>query len=162
LFTATAARLVATFSARAAATSLTRYPSFLQSDALRKHHARQGAATIAQKGALLTSAAGLSATMWIAAIGWRRGGSWSRQSILQKSCTTSADGSQLCDGFLSNPDTNEQVVNLWRTGGLVGGNLDVSIELPDQQAVRDLGRDGSPVLLGWLLLLMARQPADIM
>jgi len=133
LFTATAARLVTTFSARAAATSLTRYPAFLQSDAAYGSMTiGKGPATIAQKGALLTSAAGI--IRYYVDRGDLTGAAVDPGAVnqfLQKLCTTSADGSQLCDGFLANPDTTEQVVNLWRLGGLVGGNLDVSVEAPD-------------------------------
>jgi uncharacterized protein (TIGR03437 family) len=153
LFTATAARLVVTFSARAAATLLTKYPSFVQSDAAYGSTTLgKGAATIAQKGALLTSAAGI--VRYYVDRGDLTGPVVDPQVLnqyLQKLCTTGADGSQLCDGFLSNPDTTEQVVNLWRMGGLVGGKLDVSIESPDPVAVRDLVATGSPVLLGLAL-----------
>ena len=153
LFTATAARLVATFSARVAATSLTRYPSFLQSDAsYGTTTLGKGAATIAQKGALLTSAAGI--VRYYVDRGDLTGpvvDPGALNQYLQKLCLTSADGSQLCDGFLTNPDTTEQVVNLWRIGGLVGGTLDVSVESPDPVAVRDLVSAGSPVLLGLAL-----------
>ena len=153
LFTATAARLVATFSARAAATSLTKYPTFLQSDAPYGSTALgKGSATIAQKGALLTSAAGI--VRYYVNRGDLTGPAVDPgvlNQFLQKLCVTSVDGSQLCDGFLSNPDTAEQVVNLWRIGGLVGGTLDVSVESPDQQVVRDLVSQGSPVLLALAL-----------
>src|SRR5207248_2092574 len=130
LFTATAARLVVTFSARAAASSLSRYPSFLQSDAsYGSATLGKGPATIAQKGALLTAAAGI--VRYYIDRGDLTGPAVDPGTLnqyLQKLCSTSVDGSQLCDGFLSNPDTTEQVVNLWRIAGLVGGNLDVSIE----------------------------------
>jgi uncharacterized protein (TIGR03437 family) len=153
LFTATAARLVTTFSARAAATSLTKYPAFLQSDAsYGSTTIGKGPATIAQKGALLTSAAGI--IRYYVDRGDLSGGVVDPGVVnlfLQKLCATSADGSQLCDGFLANPDTTEQVVNLWRLGGLVGGNLDVSVESPDPVTVRDLVATGSPVLLGLAL-----------
>src|SRR5207249_6909556 len=55
LFTVEAARLVATFSARGAAVSLTNFPVFLQSDAAYGNATLgKGPATVAQKGALLT------------------------------------------------------------------------------------------------------------
>ena len=66
-------------------------------------------------------------------------------------CHADADGAQVCDGFLSNPDASEQVVNLWRVGAVIGGGVDVSVESPDAAVVRDLVAQGSPVLLALAL-----------
>ena len=60
-------------------------------------------------------------------------------------------GRQICDGFVVNPDSGEQVVNLWRANDFVGGNLDVSVEKSDLNSVRDLLALGSPVLLSLAL-----------
>jgi uncharacterized protein (TIGR03437 family) len=148
LVTAEAARLVSTFSARAAAVSLPNYPTFLQSDAPYGSTALgKGTATVAQKGALLTSAAGivryyqnhgdLSGSVDPGAL----------NSFLQKLCHTGSDGAEVCDGFLTNPDGGEQVVNLWRIGALIDGKVDVSVETPEVGTVRDLVSQGSPALL---------------
>ena len=153
LFTATAGRLVATFSARAAAMSLTKFPTFLQSDApYGSTVLGRGTATVAQKGALLTAAAGILG--YYVNRGDLAGAAVDPGSLnqyLQKLCITGTDGSQLCDGFLTNPDSGEQVVNLWRIGGLEGGNLDVAAVAPELVVVRDLVASGSPVLLALAL-----------
>jgi len=53
-------------------------------------------------------------------------------------------GKQICDGFLVNPDSGEQVVNLWRVNEFAGGTLDVSVEKADLNTVRDLVAQGTP------------------
>ena len=149
LFTATASGQVATFSATAAAMSLANYPAFLQSDApYGVSVLGAGPASIAQKGSLLTAAAGI--VRYYVNHGDLAGPAadpGSLNTYLQGLCLTAADGSHLCDGFLNNPASSEQVVNLWRIAGWVGGKLDVSIETPDPAAARDLVSQGSPVLL---------------
>jgi uncharacterized protein (TIGR03437 family) len=109
-----------------------------------------GTATIAQKGALLTAAASivryyqnrgdLQAPNGLA-------DPTTLNAFLKSFCATDAGGKQICDGFLTNPDSIEQVVNLWRVGEFVNGALDVSTEQPDANTVRDLLAAGSPVLL---------------
>ncbi len=153
LFTAQAGSQVATFSATAAAMSLNNYPTFKQSDApYGVSVLGAGPASIAQKGALLTSAAGI--LQYYINSGSLPGTSVSPGSLnqyLQGLCTTAADGSHLCDGFLTNPGSSEQVANLWRIAGLVGGVLDVSIESPDVTAARDMVAQGNPALLALAL-----------
>jgi len=75
----------------------------------------------------------------------------SLNTYLQNLCHADADGAQVCDGFLTNPDATEQVVNLWRASGTVGGGVDVSVEALDVAVARDLVAQGSPVLLGLAL-----------
>src|SRR5207247_3953831 len=96
-----------TFRARAVAVSLPNYPTFLQSDAPYGSTALgRGAATVTQKGALLTSAAGI--VRYYQNHGDLPGATdpGGLNQFLQN----------LSDGFLSNPDIGEQVVNLWRVG----------------------------------------------
>jgi uncharacterized protein (TIGR03437 family) len=66
--------------------------------------------------------------------------------FLKGFCTVDAKGGQICDGYLSTPDS-QAVPNLWRLSNFAGGNLDVSIEKPDPAVVRDLLNQGTPVLL---------------
>jgi uncharacterized protein (TIGR03437 family) len=149
LATAEASRLVATFSARSTASSLSNFPAFVQADpAWGSAALGKGAATIGQKGALLTSAAAIVRY-------YQNRGDLSGLPVdpgalnqfLQSFCATGADGAPVCDGFLGGAGGGEQVVNLWRIGGMAGGRLDVSIEAPDVAAVRDLLAQGSPALL---------------
>ena len=77
---------------------------------------------------------------------------------LKAFCAVDAQGKQVCDGFLVNPDSGEQVTNLWRVGSFAGGAVDVSVEKADAAAVRDLVGQGSPVLLA-LMLSADGQPA---
>jgi uncharacterized protein (TIGR03437 family) len=153
LFTASASGQVATFSATVSAMSLSNYPTFLQSDAPYGVSVLGGGpASIAQKGSLLTSAAGILRYYVnrgdLTAPGVNPG---SLNTYLQGLCVSASDGSHICDGFLNNAGSSEQVVNLWRIAGLVGGNLDVVIDTPDAGVVRDLVSQGSPVLLALAL-----------
>lgn len=153
LFTAQSSGQVATFGATVAAISLANYPVFLQSDApYGVALLGKGSASVAQKGALLTSAAGI--VRYYINLGTLTGPAVDPGSLnqyLQSVCLTASDGTQFCDGFLSNSAAGEQVVNLWRIAGLVGGNLDVSVETPDPVLIRDRVSQGSPVLLALAL-----------
>jgi len=57
----------------------------------------------------------------------------------------------VCDGFVSNPEGGDQVVNLWRVGEFAGGGVDVSVESADENTIRDLVAQGYPVLLSLAL-----------
>ena len=153
LFTAVASGQVATFSATAAATSLANFPTFLENTApWGTALLGPGPATIAQKGALLTAAAGI--LRYYVNQGSLTGPAVDPASLnayLKAFCATAADGSKVCDGYLSNPAATEQIVNLWRVGGLFGGSVTVSVETPTLAAARDLVAQGSPVLLALAL-----------
>lgn len=152
LVTADSSGVVATFDIRAKASSLANYPQFTQAiDA----PLGNGVATIAQKGALLTAVASivryyqnqgaLGAPNGLADPGLLN-------QFLKRFCVADAQGSQICDGYLSNPDVGDQVVNLWRAGAFTGGGpanggMDVVVENPELPAIRDLLSLGSPVLL---------------
>jgi uncharacterized protein (TIGR03437 family) len=60
-------------------------------------------------------------------------------------CPADVNGNPVCDGFLSNPDSGEQVVNLWRAAQFTGG-ADVDV-LPASGAIADFLAQGSPVLI---------------
>ena len=51
-----------------------------------------------------------------------------------------------CDGYLTNPDTGTQVVNLWRLSGFSGGQTDISVEKSDLASIQSLVAGRSPVL----------------
>ncbi|HTM49071.1 MAG TPA: Ig-like domain-containing protein [Bryobacteraceae bacterium] len=148
LVTAEAARLVSTFSARAVASTLPNFPAFLQTDS---PHGQtplgKGPATVAQKGALLTAAA--SVVRYYQNHGDLRGVTdpAALNQFLTNLCHSGSDGAQVCDGYLSNPDSAEQVVNLWRVGGIVADGIDISVETPEVGAVRDLVSQGAPALI---------------
>ena len=140
-----------TFTALAAATGLQNFPKLSQAvDA----PLGNGPATIAQKGALLTAAAAilryhqnrgeLPAVNGLADPA-------ALNKYLKDFCVFDARGSRVCDGFLSNPDTGEQVANLWRAGEFAGGGVDVVVEKAAPEAVRDAVAQGSPVLLALAL-----------
>ena len=140
-----------TFTALAAATGLQNFPKLSQAvDA----PLGGGPATIARKGALLTAAAAilryhqnrgeLPAVNGLADPA-------ALNKYLKDFCVFDAGGSRVCDGFLSNPDTGEQVVNLWRAGEFAGGGVDVVVEKPAQETVRDAVAQGAPVLLALAL-----------
>ena len=99
-----------------------------------------GTALISQKGTLLTAAAMVLAYYQTGGqIGSPNG--QATQDTLNKYLTSCGTG---CDGFLTNPDTGEQVVNLWRLSGFGGGLTDISVENPS--SIQTLVANGSPVL----------------
>jgi len=64
--------------------------------------------------------------------------------FLVSDCIASAIGGPLCDGYVSNGASGEQVVNLWRAADFTSG-VDVTVVSPS--AIADLLAQGSPVLL---------------
>ena len=133
-----------TFGAVSAAGSLPGFPNLQQTGNAPVGH---GSATIAQKGALLTAVAGIlqyhqnrgdvpspNGTATPAAL----------NSYLTSFCSVAA--TPLCDGYLANGTSGEQIVNLWRAAQFTGG-IDVTVLTPSLQAVTDLVAQGEPVLL---------------
>jgi uncharacterized protein (TIGR03437 family) len=136
LVTALAGHNVVTFSANAAAFSLTNFPPISQ---VVSGTLGNGSDTIRAKGSLLACAAGIILYHQMRSELASPNGSadpLTLNSFLQSS-----------DGFLSLAGSNEQTLNLWRLGAFVTGNLDVSIERTDVDTVRSLVAGGSPVLL---------------
>ena len=136
LVTAQAAHNVVTFSASAAAFSLTNFPAISQ---VVSGTLGNGTDTIRAKGSLLTAAAGIILYHQL------RGELASPNG--PASPNTLNAFLQTGDGFVSLSGSNEQTLNLWRLGGFVAGNLSVSIEQTDLGALRSLVAGGSPVLL---------------
>src|ERR1051326_1941204 len=135
-----------TFFARAAAATLANFPRLVQAG---DSPLGQGTGTIAQKGALLTSAAAI--------LRYRQNrGELSSPNgpadpaalndYLKSYCSVDLKGNQLCDGFLFNSPSGEQIVNLWRAADFTGG-VDVAVVEPTIAAVADLLAAGSPALL---------------
>jgi len=99
-----------------------------------------GTALISQKGSLLSAAAMVLAYYQAAGqIGSPNG--QATPDTLNKYLSSCGTG---CDGFLTNPDTGEQVVNLWRLSGFDGGLTDISVE--NTASIQALAAGGSPVL----------------
>jgi uncharacterized protein (TIGR03437 family) len=141
-----------TFAVRAAAAGLANFPNLQQAGSAVLGN---GTATIAQKGALLTAVASIlryhqnrgelpapNGTADPATL----------NAFLKADCLLDTKGNQICDGFWSNPDSGEQIVNLWRAADFSGG-ADVSIENATLPAVADLVAQGWPVLLSLRLSL---------
>ena len=134
-----------TFGAVSAAGNLPGFPVLQQSGGAVVGH---GAATIAQKGALLTAVAG------ILQYHQNRGeipspNGPATPAALNAYLTTlcsPAGTASLCDGYLSNGSGGEQIVNLWRAAQFTGG-LDVTVIAPAQTGIADLVATGEPVLL---------------
>jgi uncharacterized protein (TIGR03437 family) len=146
LATATALGQVTTFSAIAVSAALASFPSFTQAV---DGTIGNGTDTIAQKGALLASAAAilqyrqnrgeLSAANGLATPA-------TLNKYLTGACVFNVAGGAICDGFLPSP-SGDQIVNLWRLAGFVSGAIDVSVVNPNLNTVRDLVAGGWPVLL---------------
>ncbi len=155
LVTAESVRAVSTFSLRSAASQLNNFPRLTQNvDAL----LGAGPAKIAQKGALLASAA--SVVRYHQNRGEMSGPPadiLSLNQALKAYCAVDSGGAQVCDGFLSR-EGGDPVVNLWRIGEVVGAAIDVSAEMPDTATVRDLVAQGAPPIIS-LSLTANDQPA---
>ncbi len=145
LATAQAGSDIVTFSARAAAFSLTNFPVFTQNiDGVLGN----GSDPIRVKGALLTSVASiLRYYQQTGAIQQPNGlaAPTALNNFLRTYCAPDGTGGQTCDGFFAiGPD---QTVNLWRAGAFAGTSLDVRIDSPNENTVRDLVVAGYPVLV---------------
>ena len=108
-----------------------------------------GTATIGQKGALLFAVASILRFQQnrnaVAAPNGLADAPTLNQ-FLTAYCGSDAKGNRVCDGFLSNPNSGEQIVNLWRAAQFTGG-LDVTVLSPTVSSVADVVSQGEPVLL---------------
>jgi uncharacterized protein (TIGR03437 family) len=135
-----------TFYAQSAASTL---PGFPQVQAAGSAPLGNGTATIGQKGALLTAVASilryrqnrgdLPSPNGMADAG-------ALNQFLQAWCVANSTGNRLCDGFLSNAASGEQIVNLWRAAEFTGG-VDVTAQTPALATIADLVEQGEPLLL---------------
>ena len=135
-----------TFAVRSAASSLSNFPKMQQTGTTAIGN---GSATIAQKGALLTAVASiLRYHQNRSELAGPNGPAdpAALNTFLKNDCPPDAKGIANCDGFLSNPDSGEQVVNLWRAAEFTGG-ADVEVVPPALAAIADQVAGGSPVLV---------------
>jgi uncharacterized protein (TIGR03437 family) len=135
-----------TFYASAAASSLPNFPATQESGSAAVGN---GTATIAQKGALLTAVAAILQYHQSRADVPSPNGAASPAALdrfLTGDCTPNGSGGQLCDGYLANSPSGEQIVNLWRAADFTGG-LDVVPAAPTMAGVADAVAQGEPVLL---------------
>ena len=151
LATAQAGGQVVTFQARSVASTLTNFPRFTQGG--NNSPLGAGPETIAQKGALLVSAASalrhLQNTGRVASVNGPADPEL-LNSFLKEYCAFDSQGGQICDGFLSFPATDRNL-NLWRLEGFTGGSLSI-VPLPaGHDSIRDALAQGAPVLLALAL-----------
>jgi len=135
-----------TFYMRAAAASLSNFPKLMQAGDTRLGN---GGATIAQKGALLTAVTSIlkyHQNRGELSSPYGTADPVTLNQFLLSDCAVNPLHGALCDGFLSNPDSGEQVVNLWRAADFTGG-VDVTVQSPTVTAVADLLAQGYPALL---------------
>ena len=135
-----------TFALRSVAVSLANFPKLQQTGSVAIGN---GTATIAQKGALLTAVASILRYHQNRSELPGPNGSAdpvALNSFLKSYCPADGTGKIRCDGYLSNPDSGEQVVNLWRAAEFTGG-ADLEIQAPTAAAIADMAADGSPVLV---------------
>jgi uncharacterized protein (TIGR03437 family) len=133
------------FGLRAAASTLSNFPKLQQAG---DSPIGNGSATITQKGALLTAVAAIlryhqNRNELPTPNGYAD--PVTLNQYLTGYCTVDAKGNQVCDGYLSNPDSGEQVVNPWRAAQFSGG-ADVEM-LPGTGKIADFLAQGSPVLI---------------
>ena len=151
LATAQAGRQIVTFSAQVIHSSLTGFPSFTQ---VADVPLGRGPDTITAKGSLLTSVAAVVRFYQNRALLPSSNGFADPQTLnqfLKSFCVLDSKGAQICDGFVSPADSQEQFVNLWRVTAFAGNGLDVSIESPALGHIHDLLGQGAPVILALAL-----------
>ncbi|PWU09764.1 MAG: hypothetical protein C5B51_05610, partial [Terriglobia bacterium] len=147
LATAQAARQVVTFSARAAAQSLTNFQALSQAV---DGTLGNGADSIRQKGALLTAVASILRYHQLRNELPQPNGladPVALNQFLKSFCVLDSQSNKICDGFISLGAGADQTVNLWRVGAFAANSVDVHIEPADLSTVRDLVASGAPVLL---------------
>ncbi len=134
------------FYARSAASTLSNFPQLTQAGNTPLGH---GNFTIAQKGALLTAAASIlryhQSRGELPAPNGTADPATLNQFLLND-CVVNFNSVPLCDGFLSNPASGEQVVNLWRAADFTGG-VDVTVLSPTLAGIADRLTQGTPLLL---------------
>ena len=133
-----------TFGAQAVAVPALKVPAL---SATSQNAIGAGTATIAQQGALLTSAAMVLAYYQNAGKISSPNGAATPDSLNQY-LSNCGPG---CDGFLSTPASGQQVVNLWRLSGFSGGATDISVVVPDSSnsyigPIQALVSAGTPVM----------------
>ena len=141
-----------TFGLRSAAAALSNFPKFQQAG---DSKIGSGAATIAQKGALLTAVAAILRYHQNRGELSSPNGSADPAALnqfLTAYCPTDVKGTQTCDGFLAGSDGGEQVVNLWRAAEFTGA-ADVEVAAATPSAIADFLAQGSPVLLSLAMSL---------
>jgi uncharacterized protein (TIGR03437 family) len=146
----TVASAPATFTLRSVSASLANFPKFQQSGDTRIGN---GTATIAQKGALLSSVAAiLRYHQNRGELGSPNGPAdpAALNQFLTAYCPTDVKGIQTCDGFLAASNSGEQVVNLWRAAEFTGA-ADVEVAAASLPAISDFLAQGSPVLLSFAM-----------
>jgi uncharacterized protein (TIGR03437 family) len=135
-----------TFGALAAASTL---PGFPNLQAGGSAPLGNGTATIGQKGALVTVVASILRYRQNRGDLPRPNGladAGTLNQFLQTWCVAESTGGHLCDGFLSNPASGEQIVNLWRAAEFTGG-VDVTAQTPALSTIADLVAQGEPLLI---------------
>jgi len=143
---ASIAQAPVTFYARAAAYSLNGFPQWMEAGSTPLGN---GTATIGQKGALLTAVASILTFYQNSSALPAPNGPATPNALNQfllTDCAVDPEGNQLCDGFLNNPASAEQVVNLWRAADFTGG-VNVTVLAPSLTNIADQVAQGSPVLL---------------
>ncbi len=151
LMTAEALGKLTTFSARAGDAVIRSFPRFTQAiDA----PLAGGPATIAQKGALLASAASLVRYYQNRSEVPAPNGladPLTLNQFLGNFCVFDARGGEICDGFLTAGSDREPLLNLWRLSAFTGNAVEISAAQPSLDRIRDLLAQDQPVLVALAL-----------
>lgn len=144
LATAQAGAQVATFSAQSAAFAIANFTPLSQNVS---GTLGSSSATILQKGALLTSAAAILRYYQATGSMPQPNGLADPATLNQFLTAFCANGTQICDGYVTLGVNGDQTVNLWRLTAFTANTVNVSVEAMDLNSLRDLLFGGSPVLL---------------
>jgi uncharacterized protein (TIGR03437 family) len=147
LVNAEAARQVTTFSARSASSSLSGFPKLMPAGSETVGH---GTRTIADAGALLAASASMIRHLQTRGDVPSPNGPAAVASLnqyLKTACTTDYQGVQYCDGFITPPESDEQIVNLWRLPAFAGNGFEVQVDRAELSIAREAIARGLPALL---------------
>ena len=148
--TASSLGKLAIFDARAVGNSASiAFPTFTQASGIGV--LGRGTDAIADKGSLLTTVAAVIRFYQNQGLLPTPNGFADPNTLNQFLTQYCAPGTQVCDGFVSQSGSSEQVVNVFRVAAFAGGNLIPSVEDPSLSALRDLAAAGSPVILSLAL-----------
>jgi uncharacterized protein (TIGR03437 family) len=161
VMTASAGGRVVTFAARSAAMSIQNFPKLSQQAG---GTLGNGPAPVSEQGSLLASLASMiryHQDRGELPVPNGPADAVSLNVFLKNYCSPDPAGTGVCDGFLTPPGADDQIVNIWRSSAFTGGAFTIEHSFADPFVqMRDWIAGGSPVLVA-LRMTADAQPAGM-